>query len=169
MSDIKLLGQVRELFPKHQFLVYIDSQISAAFQKCSELSMETAKIEYYEGGAQIPWKVPGRTTMTDITLERGAFSSAKLFDWAKQVTDASVGNIKAPPVYRGVGQMPAAGGTGYLRQLDIQQLDRAGKIVNRWRVFNAWPTKFVAGDWDNTADEVVVESVTLTYDYFTRL
>jgi hypothetical protein len=26
--------------------------------------------------------------------------------------------------------------------------------------------KFVAGDWDNEADENVIESVTLTYDYF---
>jgi hypothetical protein len=30
----------------------------------------------------------------------------------------------------------------------------------------AWPTKFVAGDWDNDADEIVMESVTLTYDWF---
>jgi len=26
--------------------------------------------------------------------------------------------------------------------------------------------KFVAGNWDNEADEYVIESVTLTYDYF---
>jgi hypothetical protein len=26
--------------------------------------------------------------------------------------------------------------------------------------------KFVAGDWDNEADENVIESVTLTYDFF---
>jgi hypothetical protein len=25
---------------------------------------------------------------------------------------------------------------------------------------------FVAGDWDNEADENVIESVTLTYDFF---
>jgi hypothetical protein len=28
--------------------------------------------------------------------------------------------------------------------------------------------KFVAGDWDNEADENVIESVTLTYDVFER-
>jgi hypothetical protein len=26
--------------------------------------------------------------------------------------------------------------------------------------------KFVAGEWDNEADENVIESVTLTFDYF---
>ena len=30
----------------------------------------------------------------------------------------------------------------------------------------AWPVKFVAGSWDNESDENVIESVTLTYDFF---
>jgi hypothetical protein len=29
-----------------------------------------------------------------------------------------------------------------------------------------WPVKLVAGDRDNEADENVIESVTLTYDFF---
>ncbi len=36
----------------------------------------------------------------------------------------------------------------------------------RWSLFQAWPIKFVAGDWDNESDENVIESVTLTYDIF---
>lgn len=30
----------------------------------------------------------------------------------------------------------------------------------------AWPVKFVAGGWDNEADGNVIESVTLSYDFF---
>ena len=45
----------------------------AAFQKMSELSGEFADIEYFEGGALIPIKVPGRLTYADVTLERGRF------------------------------------------------------------------------------------------------
>jgi hypothetical protein len=30
----------------------------------------------------------------------------------------------------------------------------------------AWPTKFVAGEWDNESDENVIEQVTLAYDFF---
>jgi cytochrome c oxidase assembly protein Cox11 len=33
----------------------------------------------------------------------------------------------------------------------------------------AWPVTFVAGDWDNEADENVIESITLTYDFFELL
>jgi hypothetical protein len=32
----------------------------------------------------------------------------------------------------------------------------------------AWPSTFVAGEPDNDADEIVIESVTLTYDWSTR-
>ena len=30
----------------------------------------------------------------------------------------------------------------------------------------AWPTKFVAGEWDNESDENVIEQVRLAYDFF---
>jgi phage tail-like protein len=54
----------------------------------------------------------------------------------------------------------------YKRMLDIVQLDRDDSVLQRWEVTNAWPTKFVAGEWDNTSDEKVITSVTLTYDFF---
>ena len=31
---------------------------------------------------------------------------------------------------------------------------------------DAWPTKFVAGEWGNASDENVIEQVTLAYDFF---
>jgi phage tail-like protein len=163
MSDIKLLGtsRQRELFPKHQFLVYIGTTISAAFQKCSELSQETAKIEYWEGGSTIPWKVPGRTTITDVTLERGASSSVSFYNWAMQVSDASVGRFPT----RGAGDLTDL----YMQEVLIEQKDRDGTSdLAIWRLKSAWPQKFVAGDWDATADEVVIESLTLTFDFFER-
>ena len=38
--------------------------------------------------------------------------------------------------------------------------------LRRWTLTNAWPVKFVAREWDNESDENVIESVTLTYDFF---
>jgi len=162
MSDIRILGRgQRELHPKHQFLVRIDNGWSAAFQKCSELSTEIAKIEYYEGGSAIPWKTPGRASFSDITLERGASSSKKFYEWCLEVMNASVGSYPT----RGQGLITPY----FMKDLKIIQLDRDGIEANSprtWRVRNAWPTKFVAGDWDNTADEVVIEQLTLVIDFF---
>lgn len=54
----------------------------------------------------------------------------------------------------------------YKRNLDIVQQDRDGVTLRRWTLVRAWPVKFVAGEWDNESDENVIESVTLTYDFF---
>ena len=54
----------------------------------------------------------------------------------------------------------------YKRNIDIVQQDRDGTTLRRWSLSRAWPVKFVAGDWDNESDENVIESVTLTFDFF---
>lgn len=145
-------GNPRNFHKRFKFLVEIDGIVSAAFQKMSELSGEIAKVEYSEGGAIIPNKSPGRLSFSDVTLDRGATSDRDLFDWFKEVWDASSGTGLADPEFR--------------RSLDLVQLERDGTELRRWTLYQAWPTKFNAGEWDNEADENVIEQVTLTFDYF---
>jgi phage tail-like protein len=148
-----ILGQPRQFFKKFKFLIEIDDFASAGFQKCSELSVEVANIEYHEGGALIPNKSPGRLKFADVTLERGATKDHDLFDWMEQVADAAANAGLVEPKFK--------------RNVDIVQQDRDGSTLRRWTINGAWPVKFVAGAWDNEADENVIESVTLTFDYFT--
>jgi phage tail-like protein len=147
-----VIGTPRTFHKKFKFIVEIDNVASAGFQKCSELSVEVANVQYSEGGALIPNKSPGRLTFADVTLERGATQDPDLFDWMQEVADASANAGLNEPEFK--------------RNLDIVQQDRDGSELRRWRLHNAWPVKFVAGDWDNEADENVIESVTLTYDFF---
>lgn len=147
-------GAARLFTDKWKFLVEIDGVVSAGFQKCSELSGSTAVIEHYEGGAIIPDKSPGRGKFDDITLERGAvIGDLDLYDWFSSVLDAVAGIGGATP-------------GDYKRDMDIVQQDRSGLELMRWRVSQAWPNKFKAGDWDNDSDEKVIESVVLSIDYF---
>lgn len=148
-----ILGTPRQFFKKFKFVIEADELTSAGFQKCSELSVEVANIEYHEGGALIPNKSPGRLKFADVTLERGATKDHDLFDWMKQVADAAANAGLVEPKFK--------------RNVDIVQQDRDGSTLRRWTIAGAWPVKFVAGAWDNEADENVIESVTLTYDYFT--
>jgi phage tail-like protein len=147
-----IIGKPRSFHKRFKFIIEADGVVSAAFQKCSELSVEVAKVEYYEGGSLIPNKSPGRLTFPDVTLERGATSDEDLFDWFEDVAIASSGLGLIDPDYK--------------RNLDIVQQDRDGKTLRRWTLTGAWPTKFAAGEWDNGSDENVIESVTLTFDYF---
>lgn len=147
-----VLGTPRSFHKKFKFIVEIDGVASAGFQKASELSVEIANVQYYEGGSLIPNKSPGRLTFADVTLERGATMDRDLFDWFTQVAEASANIGLREPLFK--------------RNLDIVQQDRDGTTLRRWSLTGAWPVKFVAGDWDNEADENVIESVTLTYDFF---
>ncbi len=157
-----IIGAPRTFHDKFKFLIQVDGFDSAAFNKCSELSVEAAKIEYSEGGALIPNKSPGRLTYSDVTLERGAANDDDMYNWFQEVADASI----AASIIGGLG----AGLVDPLfkRDLDIVQQDRNGATLKRWRIFQAWPTKFVAGEWDNDADEKTIEQVVLTYDFFVK-
>lgn len=148
-----IIGTPRTFHKKFKFLVEVDQLASAGFQKASELSVEVAAIEYHEGGSLIPNKSPGRLKFSDITLERGATKDQDLFDWFSEVAEAAANAGLVEPLFK--------------RNVDIVQQDRDGTTLRRWSLSGAWPTKFVAGAWDNEADENVIESVTLTYDFFT--
>lgn len=137
---------------KFKFIVEEAGIAVAAFQKASELSVEAAKIEYHEGGSLIPDKSAGRLTFSDVTLDRGVTIERDLYDWFLEVADAAADQGVNEPDYK--------------RTLDIVQQDRLGNELRRWRLVNAWPIKFTAGEWDNDADENVIEQVTLTFDYF---
>jgi phage tail-like protein len=147
-----IIGNPRSFHKRFKFVVEIDSVKHAGFQKCSELSVEIANVQYYEGGSLIPNKSPGRMTFPDVTLERGATQDRDLFDWFQQVANLASG--------LGLNDID------YKRNFDIVQQDRDGSTLRRWSITNAWPVKFVAGEWDNEADENVIESVTLSFDYF---
>jgi len=164
MGDIKLVtGGVRELFPKHQFLIQVAGGWSATFQKMSELSYELAEISYHEGGNMIPWKIPGRATVPNVTLERGASTSSKFYDWMRQVAYIAGG---AGSLQRGVGANLAV----YMKEVKVIQLDRNGVTKRRvWGLRNCWPRKYVAGDWDASTDEVIIESLELVFDSFRKV
>jgi phage tail-like protein len=147
-----IIGKPRSFHKRYKFVVQVDSLGSSAFQKCSELSVECANVQLFEGGSLIPNKSPGRLTFSDVTLERGATQDLELFDWFQDVAVTSSG--------LGLND------NSYKRNLDIVQQDRDGSTLRRWTLTGAWPVKFVAGEWDNTSDENVIESVTLTYDFF---
>lgn len=163
MSDVKIIGgQIRELYLKHLFVVHVDTWW-AGFSKCSELSVEFADIDYWEGGSIIPSKYPGRATIPDVTLERGSCSSFAFYNWANQTGNASVARGTA----KGYGDPEPS----YRKDITILQLDRTadeGAPLNRWILYSGYAKKFVAGDWDNNADEAVIESLTIRFNSFKR-
>lgn len=148
-----ILGTARNYHPKFKFTVQIDGIELGSFQSCTELASEFAQIEQWEGGAIIPYKTPGRLTYDDVTLSRGVTGNTDLYQWHRSVGDA----------VSGIGLL---GEVQIKRNLDIVQMDRVGGELRRWTLWGCWPKRYVAGDWDNDADENVIEQLVLAYDYF---
>lgn len=147
-----IIGTPRDFHKKFKFIVEVDGLGSTAFRDCSELSAEIAKIMHHEGGVLTADPDPGRVTFTDVTLARGATADAQLYEWFRETADVAANAGLINPQFK--------------RMVDIVQLDRDNSELRRWRLHKAWTQKFVAGDWDNEADENVIESVTLAYHYF---
>lgn len=150
----------RTLFGRFKFLVQIKGFTSAAFQSASGLKFNIAKIEYWEGGALAAFKEPGRTTFDDLVLERGVSYDEDFTDWITEVIDMQ----RSAPY--GAGEISPA----YKRDLRCQQLERDHTtVVIDYEVFDGFPIEYTPGDFDNTVDEVSIESLTITYRYFKRV
>lgn len=140
---------------KFSFLVFIDGFLSAGFSKCSAIEAEFAEIKHYEGGTLIPNKSPGRLDFKDITLERGATRlDFDAYAWFQTIANAAANVGLKEPFFK--------------RHLDLAQLDRDGEIMKVYTVVNAWIKTLTVGEWDNGADENVIEKMVLCYDYFFR-
>lgn len=149
---MSIIGRPRHFHTKFKFQVEIDGLGSAAFQSCSELQVDVAKIEYYEGGVIRPYKEPGRMNVPDLTLERGVTENSDLYNWMLDTVNAATNSgLRADDFKRGA----------YL-----VQLDRDNEVLRRYQLYNLWPMSFTAGAWDNNSDELTMEKVVLAYDYF---
>ncbi len=150
-----VVGTPRSYFKKFKFVVEIDGIANSGYEKAGPLESETAVIEAWEGGSLVAAaKDPGRVSFTEVVLSRGATRDEDLFRWYKSVSDAARNAGDVDPKYK--------------KNLDIVQQDRDGTTLARWRLVDAWPRRFKAGEWDNTADENVMEEVTLVYRHFDK-
>jgi phage tail-like protein len=150
-----IVGQPRTFDKKFAFQLHLDGFGYAGFSKCSALKIDVAQIKHYEGGTLLPQKSAGRADFTDITLERGSVRrDLDMYTWMSQVISG--------PANLGVKE------AAYKRCGDLVQLDRDGEVLKRYSIFWAFPTSFEAGEWDNGADENVIEKLTLAYDYYIR-
>lgn len=142
----------RKFYDQFLFRIEIDGVTYAGFSECSDLKIVVNSITHREGGTPMPHKSPGLVDVPDITLSRGATDDRDLWSWMSEVIDTASGRGAPDPLYR--------------RNFDLLQLDRNQTILERYRVFGAWPKEFNAGKRAADADEKVIESVVLSVDYF---
>jgi len=147
-----VIGTPRSFHERARFVIEIPGISYAGFEKCSELKATVALRKHYEGGSVLPHKGPGRFDMENITLERGATTDLQIYTWFSQVAQLANGMGQVSPHFK--------------RDISITQLSRTGNAAMRWHVYGCFPVEFVAGEWDNSSDEVVITKLVLAADYF---
>lgn len=127
-----------------RFRLEIDGIEAAGFSEVSGLSSEYEVIEYRDGSdaATSVRKFPGLRKFGNVTLKRGIVGDKRLWDWH----DA----IAATPSDR--------------RAVAIGLLGADAAPVCRWKLRNAWPSKYEGPSFDADGNEVAIETLVLTHE-----
>ena len=114
------------------------------FQKVGGLSREVEVVEYLENMYDHSHKLPGRETVSDVTFERGMYADDYLQGiYEKVFNNNTVRNTVV-----------------------IQVCDRFGKIRREFKCAEAWFSKYECADLDATSSDVIIETLTMTFEYF---
>lgn len=142
----------------------------AGFSEVTLPKANVGEIAYRENiDAARSIKVPGLVKYDPITLSRGVTSSRDLYDWYRLVNDELTLLSVANELTRDVRFSPTQS-DNFRKDVIIEVLDREGEPIKAWYLFNAWPTVYVPGnDLNATSEEKLVESLTLTYEFFLEL
>jgi phage tail-like protein len=119
------------------------------FQEVGGLDVEIEMESFVEGGQnRFTWQLPKRTRYSDITLKRGLFTGSKVLRWCK---DAIENFIFLPD------------------NITISLLNEKHEPVQSWFVASAIPKKWSVSGFNAQENSIVVESITLSCQYFTIL
>jgi len=117
------------------------------FQSVSGLSVEYDSEMFKEGGEnRFEHKLPVRTKYPDLALKRGLLTDSGVINWCLQ----------------------AFQNRSFTRaHIIVKLLNENHQPLKTWHVYNAWPKKWSVSDFNAQENSLVVESLEISYSYFT--
>jgi phage tail-like protein len=141
-----------DYYPPWGFYYKVEFSISknkndVRFQAVSGLSVEHDLEEYKEGGEnRFSHKLPLRTKYADLVLKRGMLIDSEVTKWCLAAFRDR--------------EFKAA-------DLNIILMNEKGEPLRTWNVVNAIPKKWLISDLNASENSVVIETLELSYRYFT--
>ena len=138
-----------ELYGSYHFLLEIQGVINdnrvivGGFKSVSGMDSETEIIEFKQGNDMIVRKKPGRTTYSNIVLERGYTATDDLFS-----------GVRTSRMERLTGA-PARSSSS---------TRTARQEVARYNFYEGWPCKWNAPDMDGDSSEMAIEKIELAIE-----
>lgn len=118
------------------------------FQSVAGITMDIGTEDLHEGGEnRFVHKLPQSAKYPNLVLKRGMLTNSGLIKWFED----AVQNFNFKPITVQVSLMN----------------EKIEPLVN-WKFVNAYPVKWEISSLDSSKNEVVVDSIEIAYQYFTR-
>lgn len=132
---------------KVEFINISNDKNDVRFQSVSGLSVEYDYENYKEGGEnRFEHKLPVSTKYSDLVLKRGMLTPSKVLDWFLNAFNHRV-------------FIPA--------DINVILMNEKGTPLRSWKVAHAIPKKWLVSDLNASESAIVIETLELTYRYFT--
>ena len=141
-----------DYYPPWGFYYKVEFSISkdkndVRFQAASGLSVEYDMEEFKEGGEnRFTHKLPVRTKYADLVLKRGMLTDSKVIDW---FLAAFRDRTFAPT------------------DINVILMNEKSEPLRTWKIAHAIPKKWSVSDLNANDNAVVIETMELSYQYFT--
>lgn len=153
---------------KFRWSVEIEGFNRLGFASCETPSYSINTNSYAEGGSHLfPKKIVDSIEYRPVTLQRGVTSDLNFHNWASAYMEFIRGfRIVSNPA---PGSTPTQPPQEYRKTIYIKHLDRAGRVVKTYVLYNAFPIEYKpASDFSADSDDTLsMEKLTLTYESFT--
>lgn len=151
---------------------------SIGFTSVSGLAISTESIPYREGGYNTTvHQIPGQTTFSPVTFQRGVtIGSSQHWNWMRMLfqtvsgqkytndqtfrADVLIEILDHPVPY----STETGSSTGYGTQGEENLRAGEDRVVNRFRLYNAWPTSVAYSDLNAGDNALMVEQMTLVHE-----
>ncbi len=147
----------KDALDKFRWMVEIEGFTRMGFSSCEVPSVSINTQKYAEGGNHLfPKQIVDSFEYKPIALQRGVTSDLNFHKWIKnyfEYVHGSSGSVQS---------------SEYRRDVIINHLDRQGRIVKRYLLYNAFPIEYKpASDFASDADDTLsMERLVLTYESF---
>jgi phage tail-like protein len=141
-----------DYYPPWGFYYKVEFSVSpkkndVRFQTVSGLSVEYDMEEYKEGGEnRFTHKLPVRTKYADLVLKRGMLTDSDVINWFLRA-------------FRDREFEPS--------DVNVILMNEKSEPLRTWKIAHAIPKKWLISDLSSNENSIVIETLELSYRYFT--